>query len=128
MAQAVRDALPQAIQVADRCHLWHGLCDAAGKGGHSPQCVLGHACWATGLRQGKLAETTLQRWQQIHALLKAGVGLLDCSRRHCSRRLGLALNTVKRYARAATPERIPAGPHVSGLHDRPVSGPPTRPS
>jgi transposase len=29
------------------------------------------------------------------------VGLLDCSRR-----LGLAMNTVKRYARAATPERI----------------------
>ncbi|PSL52495.1 hypothetical protein B0I31_113168 [Saccharothrix carnea] len=24
----------------------------------------------------------------------------------CSRRLGLAMNTVKRYARAATPERI----------------------
>jgi hypothetical protein len=48
-----------------------------------------------------LAEATLQRWQQIHALLEAGVGLLDCSRR-----LGLALNTVKRYARVATPERV----------------------
>ncbi|SDX97690.1 Transposase [Saccharopolyspora shandongensis] len=48
-----------------------------------------------------MAETTLQRWQQIHDLLDAGVGLLDCSRR-----LGLALNTVKRYARAETPERI----------------------
>lgn len=97
-AQAVRDALPQAIQVADRWHLWHGLCDAAGK-----EVAAHSACWAaaTGLRQGKLAETTLQRWQQIHALLEAGVGLLDCSRR-----LGLALNTVKRYARAATPERI----------------------
>ncbi len=97
-AQAVRDALPQAIQVADRWHLWHGLCDAAGK-----EVAAHSACWAsaTGLRQGTLAETTLQRWQQIHALLEAGVGLLDCSRR-----LGLALNTVKRYARAATPERI----------------------
>ncbi|MEU4768561.1 ISL3 family transposase, partial [Actinosynnema sp. NPDC023794] len=29
-AQAVRDALPHAVQVADRWHLWHGLCDAAG--------------------------------------------------------------------------------------------------
>jgi hypothetical protein len=79
-------------------HLWHGLCDAAGK-----EVAAHSACWATttGLREGKLAETTLQRWQQIHALLEAGVGLLDCSRR-----LGLALNTVKRYARAATPERI----------------------
>jgi hypothetical protein len=56
---------------------------------------------ATGLRQEKLAETTLDRWRQIHALREAGVELLDCSRR-----LGLAMNTVKRYARAATPERI----------------------
>ena len=48
-----------------------------------------------------LPRPPLQRWQQIHALIEAGVGLLDCSRR-----LGLALNTVKRYARAATPERI----------------------
>lgn len=97
-AQAVRDALPHAIQVADRWHLWHGLCDAAGR-----EVAAHSACWAsaTGLRQGKLAETTLQRRQQIHALREAGVGLLDCSRR-----LGLALNTVKRYARAATPERI----------------------
>ena len=97
-AQAVRDALPNAIQVADRWHLWHGLCDAAGK-----EVAAHSACWATatGLREGKLAETTLQRWQQIHALLEAGVGLLDCSRR-----LGLAMNTVKRYARAATPDRI----------------------
>jgi transposase len=97
-AQAVRDALPHAIQVADRWHLWRGLCDAVGK-----EVAAHSACWAsaTGLREGKLAETTLQRWQQIHDLLEAGVGLLDCSRR-----LGLAMNTVKRYARAATPERI----------------------
>jgi hypothetical protein len=97
-AQAVRDALPNAVQVADRWHLWHGLCDAVDK-----EVAAHSACWATatGLREGKLAETTLQRWQQIHALLEAGVGLLDCSRR-----LGLAMNTVKRYARAATPERI----------------------
>jgi hypothetical protein len=91
-AQAVRDALPNAIQIAERWHLWHGLCDAAGK-----EVAAHSACWAsiTGLREGQLAETTLQRWQHIHALLEAGVGLLDCSRRH-----GLALNTVKRYARA----------------------------
>ena len=97
-AQAVRDALPNAVQVADRWHLWHGLCDAEGK-----EVAAHSTCWATatGLREGKLAETTLQRWQQIHALLEAGVGLLGCSRR-----LGLAMNTVRRYARAATPERI----------------------
>jgi hypothetical protein len=65
-AQTVRDALPNAIQVSDRWHLWHGLCDAAGR-----KVAAHSACWAsaTGLRQGTLAETTLQRWQQIHALL-----------------------------------------------------------
>jgi hypothetical protein len=88
----------QSRSPTDGSALWHGLCDAAGK-----EVAAHSACWAstTGLREGKLAETTLQRWQQIHALLNAGVGLLDCSRR-----LGLAMNTVKRYARAATPERI----------------------
>lgn len=109
-AQAVRDALPDAVQVADRWHLWHGLCDAAGR-----EVAAHSACWAsaTGLRQGKLAETTLQRWQQIHALRDAGVGLLDCSRR-----LGLAMNTVKRYARAATPQRIQRVPkYRAGMVD-----------
>lgn len=97
-AQAVRDALPEAVQVADQWHLWHGLAEATGKE------VAAHSrCWAgaTGMRQGHLADNTLQRWQQIHQLREAGVGLLDCSRR-----LGLAFNTVKRYARAETPERI----------------------
>jgi transposase len=113
-AQAVRDAVPNAIQVADRWHLWHGLCDAVGK-----EVAAHSACWAsaTGLREGKLAETTLQRWQQIHALLEAGVGLLDCSRR-----LGLALNTVKRYARAATPDRIQRVPKYRACMVDPYRG------
>jgi hypothetical protein len=47
-AQAVRDALPNAIQVADRWHLWHGLCDAVGR-----EVAAHSACWATatGLRE-----------------------------------------------------------------------------
>lgn len=99
-AQAVREALPEAVQVADRWHLWHGLAEAAGK-----EVAAHSACWAaasaTGMRTGRLAETTRQRWGQVHEMLETGVGLLDCSRR-----LGLALNTVKRYARATEPERI----------------------
>ena len=39
------------------------------------------------------------------ALLDQGVGLLDCARR-----LGWALNTVKRYARAATAEELQRPP------------------
>ena len=46
-------------------------------------------------------KTTLKRWHAVHDVLDRGVGLLDCSRR-----LGLALNTVKRYARAPEPDRL----------------------
>ena len=53
------------------------------------------------LQEGKRAETTLERWQQVHDLRGKGAGLLDCSRR-----LGLSLNTVKRYDRASEPERL----------------------
>ncbi|OLF05542.1 hypothetical protein BU204_36995 [Actinophytocola xanthii] len=41
-AQAVRNALPNGIQVADRWHLWHGLCDAVGK-----EVAAHSACWAS---------------------------------------------------------------------------------
>jgi hypothetical protein len=51
------------------------------------------------------AATTRERWQQVHALLDQGVGLLECARR-----LGLALNTVKRYARISEPERLVRAP------------------
>lgn len=49
--------------------------------------------------------TTLARWQQVHDLLDAGVGLLECARR-----LNLALNTVKRYARVDKPEQMRRAP------------------
>jgi hypothetical protein len=47
------------------------------------------------------AERTRARHAAVHALLDQGVGLLECARR-----LGWALNTVKRYARAATAEDL----------------------
>ncbi|MDH6711082.1 hypothetical protein P3T27_007834 [Kitasatospora sp. MAA19] len=98
-AQATTDADPRIVQVCDRWHLWHGLAEAVLKevGAHS-------ACWAKAgppLREGMRAQTTRERWQQVHQLLDAGVGLLECSRR-----LGLSLNTVKRYARHSEPERM----------------------
>jgi hypothetical protein len=96
--EAVRSALPDAVQCGDRWHLWHLLCEAVTKE------VAAHcACWAAGapLREGKRADTTLERWQQVRDLRSQGVGLLDCARR-----LGVTLNTVKRYDRAAEPERL----------------------
>lgn len=99
-AEAIRRALPDAVQVADRWHLWHNLCEAA-----LSEVKAHSTCWATvldaPLYDGPRARTTLERWHQVHDLLNQGVGLLECARR-----LQLALNTVKRYARADRPERM----------------------
>ncbi|MFF3062885.1 ISL3 family transposase, partial [Streptomyces sp. NPDC057909] len=95
-AEAIRRALPDAVQVSDRWHLFRNLCDKvlAEVRNHAP-------CWATAgppRLSGVREQTTRERWHKVHALLGQGVGLLDCSRR-----LGLALNTVKRYARSPEP-------------------------
>jgi transposase len=97
-AEAVRDGAPQAVQVSDRWHLWHNLAKAVEK------TVIAHSrCWHTGpSRQARtLDDRTQARHAAVHALLDQGVGLIDCARR-----LGWALNTVKRYARAATAEDL----------------------
>ncbi|MFG1685160.1 ISL3 family transposase [Nonomuraea sp. NPDC049269] len=101
--EAIRRALPDAVQVSDRWHLWANLCDKtlAEVRSHS-------ACWATvnpprpaGVRE----QTTRERWRQIHDLLNKGVGLLECARR-----LNLSLNTVKRYARNREPDTLRRAP------------------
>jgi hypothetical protein len=92
--------------------VWHNLCEA------TLSEVKAHStCWATVLEapiyDGPRAQTTLERWQQVHNLLDQGVGLLECARR-----LQLALNTVKRYARADRPERMLRVPkYRAGLVD-----------
>jgi transposase len=102
-AEAVRRALPDAIQVADRWHLWHNLGNAVLK-----EVAAHSACRAKAgppPPDGPRAATTRDRWQHVHALLDKGVGLLECARR-----LNLALNTVKRYARISQPERLIPAP------------------
>ncbi|WP_406360424.1 ISL3 family transposase [Streptomyces sp. NBC_01544] len=102
-AEAVRRAQPDAVQVSDRWHLWRNLCDK------TLLEVRAHAgCWATinPSRPGAVREqSTRERWNKIHELLGQGVGLLDCSRR-----LNLALNTVKRYARMPEPQALRIAP------------------
>ncbi|MEU9891548.1 ISL3 family transposase [Sphaerisporangium sp. NPDC051011] len=101
--EAIRRALPDAVQVCDRWHLWKNLCDKtlAEIRSHS-------ACWATvnpSRPAGVREQTTRERWRQIHDLLDKGVGLLECARR-----LNLSLNTVKRYARTREPEVLRRAP------------------
>jgi hypothetical protein len=101
--EAVRRALPGAVQTGDRWHLWHSLAGAVLK-----EVAAHSTCWAAAgppLNNGKQAATTAERWRQVHDLTGKGTGLLECSRR-----LGLSLNTVKRYARAAEPERMIRAP------------------
>jgi hypothetical protein len=97
--EAVRRALPGSVQAGDRWHLWLGLGEAVLK-----EVAAHSSCWAAAgppLREGRQAQTTAERWRQVHDLTDRGTGLLECSRR-----LGLSLNTVKRYARAAEPGRM----------------------
>jgi transposase len=101
-AEAVRRALPDALQVADRWHLWHNLAEAVRK-----EVTAHSTCWATAgpPQEGTRAVTTRQRWNQVHDLLDKGVGLLECARR-----LNLGLNTIKRYARITEPQRLVRAP------------------
>lgn len=76
-AEAIRRALPDAVQVSDRWHLWRNLCDKV------LAVVRAHApCWATvnAPRPGGVREqASRERWHKVHALLDSGVGLLDSS-------------------------------------------------
>ncbi len=98
-----KDPHPRAPRRRPTSALWHNLGEAVLKEVHA------HAgCWA---KCGPLSparvreETTRERWQQVHALLDQGVGLLECARR-----LQLALNTIKRYARVPEPEQLKKAP------------------
>jgi transposase len=97
-AEGIRQGAPHAAQISDRWHLWHNLAKAVEK------TVTAHSrCWHTGPPRMTSARETLtrQRYLAVHDLLSQGVGLLECARR-----LGVALNTVKRYARAESAEAL----------------------
>ncbi|MFF4776531.1 ISL3 family transposase [Microtetraspora fusca] len=114
---------PQAIQVADRWHMWRNLGDAV------ERTITKHRAHVRDLptvtpptkahppaadavpslaepdpaqrRPGRLAERTRQRHALIHQLLAQGR-----DSRAIARELNLARNTVRRFARASSPEEL----------------------
>ena len=126
-AEGSREGAPDAIQVADRFHLWQNLCDAVERTVIScradlrepapdpsvpePAGASSAPAEATGPAasqdpgEGRLAVRARERHAAVH-------DLLDQGRTHsqiCAM-LGLSPKTVRKFIRAATPEQTTAGP------------------
>jgi hypothetical protein len=125
-AEAARDGAPDAIQVADRWHLWHNLGEYAEKAvaahrgclarshrtpaqdnpgptaaGPGPPPAEPEALRDVCGRQRHLVARTRDRHAAVHGLLAAGH-----SQRDAAAILGLSRNTVNRFAAAASPDEL----------------------
>lgn len=116
-ADGARTGAPDAIQVADRWHLWHNLAEHVEKTvGRHHACLKGQPedqptdptppvtrpdldqiAAADHAERSRLAERTRSRYAQVQALLAEGKGI-----KAIGRELGLARETVRRFARAAS--------------------------
>jgi transposase len=119
-ADGARTGAPQAVQVADRFHLWQNLakaverCVAAHRscldepalaaGGPEPVPPPEPASAARPEPAGKYADRARRHHATVHGLLAEGRGL-----REIARHLGWGLHTVQRYARAATWQELADG-------------------
>jgi transposase len=123
-ADAAARGAAQAIQVADRWHLWHNLAH------HVQKAAARHRRCVTAVQHPEPAPAPAIptspppaqtgcspgsayaiRWSEqhrrVHELLSNG-----CSLKGISRELGLARGTVRRLARAATVEELLPGPRI----------------
>jgi transposase len=142
-AEAGRIGAPEAVHCADRWHIWHNLVEAVEKAVVRHRALLREPQDAdqartlplpetakpmpaspAGPRQsGRLSDRVREQHAAVHALISQGVGL-----RPIARELGLARNTVRRLAHAATADELLIGrwtgrtsildPHKPYLHQR----------
>ncbi|MGW1888311.1 transposase [Streptomyces sp. NPDC001970] len=113
-ADGARAGAPDALQVADLWHVWHNLAEAVKRLVSRHNACLRDPEPAPGVspevvrlpvsRAGRPAARVEQRHAAVHGLLDQGLGL-----RAVARQMGLALNTVRRYARASTREELATG-------------------
>jgi len=120
-ADGARTGAPEAIQVADRWHLWHNLAGHVEKAvarhrgclhepepeppaGPALQPDLGQAAAEAAdqrFEDSALVRRTRERYEAVQALRAQGKGI-----KPIMRELGLAKETVRRFARAASAEDL----------------------
>lgn len=145
-AEAGRLGAPDAVHVADRWHIWSNLAEAVEKTVVQHRALLREpqntpiaeaAVALEGLdldlapagprTTGRLSDRVREQHEAVHALLEQGIAM-----REISRRLGLARNTVRRYAHAASADELLVGrwtgrtsildPYKPHLHQRWAQG------
>jgi transposase len=118
-AEGARDGAPEAVQVADRWHLWHNLAEhtakavarhraclkqiAAASEGPQPQPAPDPAAAAVPVTESRLAARMRDQHAAVHALATRGLGL-----RAIARELGVDRKTVRRFAHTITSDEAVA--------------------
>ena len=123
-ADGARQGAPAAVQVADRWHIYHNLCEHAEKavarhrdclkepapepedtppGERDPDDLVQLAADAAAQRaeDSVLARRTKERYEQVQALRAQGLGI-----KPIMRQTGLAKETVRRFYRATTVDEL----------------------
>jgi transposase len=120
-ADGARAGAPEAIQVADRWHLWHNLAERVEKAvARHRSCLIepqpgppagrvlepdlqqaAAQAAAARMEESALVQRTRRRYEEVQARLAQGKGI-----KPIMRELGLAKETVRRFARAASAEDL----------------------